>query len=155
MSLPVSYDKTFRVVAAATRQAAPNLTHVQRVQRLYRKGLKLLGSWAVDRNVWLDEAGELRQQFEANRAIDPASKQAASLIEAGEKWMYERSHPDRYCTPWMPGGSKFMRNPPPPFSICDDVPEGATPWINVDMTPVRPGEEKRSLLVDFGKKNME
>ena len=38
---------------------------------------------------------------------------------------------------------------------ADDVPAGATPTINVDFTPVRPGEEKRSVLIDFGKKNME
>ena len=81
--------------------------------------------------------------------------EAANLVIAGQEKLVEYTHPDPYCFPYMPGGSKFMRNPPPPFSICDDVPEGATPWINVDMTPVRPGEEKRSVLVDFGKKNME
>eukprot|EP00937_MAST-01D_sp_MAST-1D-sp2_P001345 g1345.t1 len=151
-------DKAFQHAAQVFRQQAPNLTHTQAVQRLYRKGLKTLGSWAVDRQVFLEEAAKMRDEFEANRNVDPASMHAARLLEAAEDRLFDYSHPDRYCTPWMPGGSKFMRNPPVPLSVA--FPDGVPPekdvgTINVDMTPVRPGEEKRSLLVDFGKKNVE
>ena len=40
--------------------------------RLYRKALKTLSSWVIDRNIFLDEATELRARFDANRGCDAA-----------------------------------------------------------------------------------
>jgi NADH dehydrogenase (ubiquinone) 1 beta subcomplex subunit 9 len=62
----------------------------------------------------------------------------------------------------MPGGSLFMRNPPPPLEIC--FPDGNYPadapkhTLNPDMSVCKPETGKLavgSVLVDFGKKNME
>jgi hypothetical protein len=72
-------------------------------------------------------------------------------------------HPDPYCLPIMPGGSKFMRNPPLPMSVC--FPDGNLPpdapryEINPDFSVSRGPETGRNavgtVLVDFSKKNME
>jgi len=76
--------------------------------------------------------------------------------------LFEFTHPDPYCVPYMPGGSLFMRNPPPPLEICfpdgdypDDAPRHT---MNLDMTISRVETGKSAVggvLVDFGKKNME
>ena len=76
--------------------------------------------------------------------------------------LFEFTHPDPYCVPFMPGGSLFMRNPPPPLSICfpdGDYPDDAPRYtLNPDMSVCRPETGKSavgSVLIDFGKKNME
>ena len=85
-----------------------------------------------------------------------------SLTQEGKAELYEFTHPDPYCVPFMPGGSLFMRNPPPPLSIC--FPDGNYPadapkyTLNPDMSICRPETGKSAVggvLVDFGKKNME
>ena len=87
--------------------------------------------------------------------------QYAQLQEARTE-LHEFTHPDPYCVPYMPGGSLFMRNPPPPLSIC--FPDGNYPadapkhTMNPDMTICKPETGKSAVggvLVDFGKKNME
>ena len=40
--------------------------------RLYRKALKTLSSWTIDRNIFLDEADNLRARFDAERGCDHA-----------------------------------------------------------------------------------
>ena len=65
-----------------------------------------------------------------------------------------------YVIPFMPGGSKFMRNPPPPMSVC--FPDGNLPadapryTVNPDMSIAKPETGKNavgSVLVDFYKKS--
>jgi hypothetical protein len=72
------------------------------------------------------------------------------------------THPDPYKVPEMPGGSKFMRNPPPPMSAC--FPDGNLPadapryTINPDWSICTEENGKNAtgtVLVDFYKKNME
>lgn len=41
------------------------------VARLYRNGLKVLNSWAIDRDVFIDEATKLRARFDAERGCKP------------------------------------------------------------------------------------
>ena len=76
--------------------------------------------------------------------------------------LHENTHPDPYCVPFMPGGSLFMRNPPPPLSICfpdGNIPADAPDYeMNPDMSISKPETGKSAVggvLVDFGKKNME
>lgn len=85
-----------------------------------------------------------------------------SLSQEAKAELFESTHPDPYCVPYMPGGSLFMRNPPPPLSICfpdGDIPEDAPKYTrNPDMSICTPETGKSavgSVLVDFGKKNME
>jgi hypothetical protein len=44
--------------------------------------------------------------------------EAANLVAAAQDKLVDYTHPDPYCQPYMPGGSKFMRNPPPPTEVC-------------------------------------
>lgn len=70
------------------------LTHAQKVTRLYRKSLKNMLSWTAVRQVWREDAVELRAIFDENKHVDMA--EANRLLEKGEK-IYERhKHPDPY-----------------------------------------------------------
>lgn len=39
------------------------------------------------------------------------------LVREATERLVANTHPDPYIQPYMPGGSKFMRNPPPPFEV--------------------------------------
>mmetsp|Transcript_15093 Transcript_15093/g.60633 ORF Transcript_15093/g.60633 Transcript_15093/m.60633 type:complete len:136 (+) Transcript_15093:250-657(+) len=114
----------------------------RRPRRLYRRALKLTSSWAVDREIFCDEAEKLRAQFDANAALDPHSKKALVLVEKGEAMLAKNVHPDPYICPYMPGGTLYMRNPPLPKVVVknwegDDLEDEQL--VNIDMTPSRPG----------------
>ena len=110
-------DKVFTEVAA-TFKTKLSLSHVQRVTRLYRRSLRELNSWAIDRDLFCREADKIRAQFDANKSLDPHGGLSQRLIREAEQKVYEFTHPDPYVKPYMPGGSKFMRNPPPPLRVC-------------------------------------
>lgn len=83
-------------------------------------------------------------------------------IKEGKAELFKYTHPDPYCVPFMPGGSLFMRNPPPPMSICfpdGNLPDDAPRYtLNPDMSICKAETGKSAVgnvLVDFGKKNME
>jgi len=54
-------NSAFASVRANIVQKGPNLSHVDKVRRLYRHSLKLMGSWVVDRDIFCDEA-EVREK---------------------------------------------------------------------------------------------
>ena len=64
-------DASFRAAAAQYRQAAPKLTHAQRVCRIYRNALKTQNSWAVDRQVFIAEADKMRAEFDKHASLAP------------------------------------------------------------------------------------
>lgn len=83
---------------------------------------------------------------------------AARLLAEGEARLLEWTHPDPYEKPYMPGGSKFMRNPALPldavFHSVGGVPEeyNVAPidvW-SIQVTPKRPGY--RTVLIDTANK---
>lgn len=85
-----------------------------------------------------------------------------SLKQSGLDELFEYTHPDPYVVAYMPGGTLYMRNPPPPLDVC--FPDGNLPadapkvTFNPDMTICKPETGKSavgSVLVDFSKKNME
>lgn len=130
------------------------------VVRLYRHSLKLLDSWSVSRDVFCDEADTLRARFDANRQASPAAVER--LLREAKEEMFRFTHPDPYVKSYLPGGTLFMRNPPPPMEICfpdGDYPADAPNYsVNPDMTLSTPETGKSavgSVLVDFTKKNME
>ena len=49
-------NSAFAAARANMAQAPPRLSHTDTVRRLYRKSLKLMGSWVVDREIYCDEA---------------------------------------------------------------------------------------------------
>ena len=104
------------------------LTRRVRAIRLYRNGLRCLESWTMDRSIFNAEAIKLRARFDAvsaTHSIDSAA--ALYAIEEGEKELADHEHPDRYVLPYLPGGTKFMRNAPPPVDITngEEVPTPA------------------------------
>eukprot|EP00850_Spirogloea_muscicola_P014885 SM000110S18892 [mRNA] locus=s110:145315:146668:- [translate_table: standard] len=83
----------------------------RRVRALYRHALKTVLSYAVQREVFYDEADKLRERFEANKH-EANRERVDYLLETGERRLEEIRHPDPYTVPWAVGGSKYARNPP-------------------------------------------
>jgi hypothetical protein len=50
----------------------------QQVARIYRKSLKLLASWAIDRDIVNEEATKIRARFDQERGCKP--EKAARLL---------------------------------------------------------------------------
>ena len=73
----------------------PKLTHKQEVTRLYRHALKHMLSWTVRRDLWRQEALELRERFDANKDVKDLKK-ARQLLEEGVKEFFYRQHPAPY-----------------------------------------------------------
>ena len=46
--------------------------HTNQVARLYRKSLKTLSSWVIDRDIFLEEATKLRNRFDEERGCSNA-----------------------------------------------------------------------------------
>ncbi|KAG5174922.1 hypothetical protein JKP88DRAFT_203970 [Tribonema minus] len=156
-------NASFRAVAERFRMAPESLTHKQEVCRLYRASLRLLDSWAVDRTVFLDEAEKIRDQFDANAALDARSGRARYLIANARASLRTYVHPDRYIPAYMPGGSLFMRNPALPLEVCypNGIPEDVAKEmggieLNIDMTYAKPGVKAKAgtLYVDLATKQM-
>lgn len=49
-----------------------NILCTNQVARLYRKSLKTLSSWVIDRECFLEEATALRARFDAERGVSNA-----------------------------------------------------------------------------------
>eukprot|EP00956_Cyclotella_meneghiniana_P021208 scaffold38243_cov75-Cyclotella_meneghiniana.AAC.14 len=65
-------NSALREAANQARQKPVNLTHNQEVARLYRKSLKMLSSWVIDREIFIEEATNLRARFDAERGVSNA-----------------------------------------------------------------------------------
>jgi hypothetical protein len=65
-------NKTFQEVAAAYR-VVQTLSHAQQVTRMYRRALRTLDSWAIDRELFNEEATKIRAKFDANKALPATS----------------------------------------------------------------------------------
>jgi NADH dehydrogenase (ubiquinone) 1 beta subcomplex subunit 9 len=111
----------------------------RQVARLYRHSLRTLLSWAIDRDIFNEAATDLRARFDSSRGGNAAA--ATRLLKEGQDELFGFMHSDPYCLPIQPGGSKFMRNPPPPD------------WSVATKETGRNGSG--TVLVDFYKKNME
>ena len=127
---------------------------------MYRTSLKVLSSWAIDRDIFNAEATKIRARFDAERGCNAGK--AMRLLREGEDELFAYTHPDPYRNPVMPGGTKFMRNPPLPMDVC--FPDGNYPAdalgyeVNPDWSKATPESGRTAtgyVLVDFGKKNME
>ncbi len=70
------------------------LSHAQKVTRLYRKHLKNMLSWTVERDVWRQDACELRGIFDEHKNTDMGT--AVKLLEEGEKLYHRHKHPAPY-----------------------------------------------------------
>lgn len=66
-------NKAFREAVGYYKKEL-NLNHQQKVTRLYRQSLKLCFSWTGSRELFLEEATKLRQEFRKNASLDANSK---------------------------------------------------------------------------------
>jgi NADH dehydrogenase (ubiquinone) 1 beta subcomplex subunit 9 len=150
--------------AILTPLITPKSNAIFQVSHLYRHSLRCLLSWCIDRDIFNAEATKIRARFDENRGATAAA--ASRLLQEGRDELFYYTHPDPYKVPFMPGGTKFMRNPPLPISICfpdpKTIPADAPRYtLNPDMSYVLPGKTDSgrnsvgSTLVDFYKKNME
>ncbi|KAF8338827.1 NDUFB9, NADH-ubiquinone oxidoreductase [Cantharellus anzutake] len=88
--------------------------HRFHVKSLYRRLLKNSLDWTIRRDIWRQQALEIRSEFERNRNVtDPRA--IADLLARGEAQLEATLHPDPYIPPSFPGGSKWERNLPPPI----------------------------------------
>nr|POF15284.1 nadh dehydrogenase [ubiquinone] 1 beta subcomplex subunit 9 [Quercus suber] len=85
------------------------------VLKLYRRSLKLALDWAVHRHLWRGQAMYLRSLFEANRNVTQP-RQQREIIQQTEELLEKWKHPDPYRAPTAPGGSKYERNLPAPYT---------------------------------------
>ena len=74
---------------------------------------------------------KIRARFEANRHLtDPM--QIETTLRSGEAEFQKWRHPDPYTTPYLFGGSRYMRNPPMPadgsISMAFDFGREAGTW---------------------------
>ena len=74
---------------------ARQLTHQQQVTRLYRKSLKHLLSWAIDRELWREKALDLRERFDANKDVTD-QKRLARIMADAEAEFKKYQHPAPY-----------------------------------------------------------
>ncbi|GAW17902.1 hypothetical protein ANO14919_073700 [Xylariales sp. No.14919] len=88
------------------------MSNRQAALSLYRRALKISLEWAVHRHLWRGQALYIRSLFEINRNVKDLRQQRAILLET-ENLLKTWGHPDPYCHPTAPGGSKFERNLPP------------------------------------------
>lgn len=91
--------------------------------RAYRRSLRLLQAWAIDRELFNTEATKVRARFDEHKGATAAA--AARLVREAEEELTRWAHPDPYVVPYMPGGSRFMRNPAIPIKAL--YPDGKVP----------------------------
>ena len=120
-----------KAAALTYRNTLPKLTHQQEVTRLYRHALKSIQNW-TQRDTFYWKAAEVRARFDAMKHESPMGGKAKLALKEGQKELFEWQHPDPYVLCWMPGGSKFMRNPSPINEVVwprvpkDQLPSEAT-----------------------------
>ncbi|XP_009879348.1 PREDICTED: NADH dehydrogenase [ubiquinone] 1 beta subcomplex subunit 9 [Charadrius vociferus] len=84
------------------------LTHQQKVLRLYKKSLRHLESWCIYRDKYRYFACLLRERFDKNKDVKDMVK-ATELLKAGEEEFWANQHPQPYIFPDSPGGTSYER----------------------------------------------
>lgn len=85
----------------------PKLTHKQEVTRLYRHSLKNLLWWVVRRDLWREQALDLRERFEANKD-ERDVKKVKQILEEGKAEFERKKHPFPYIGKFVYTTCLFM-----------------------------------------------
>ncbi|KAK9382292.1 uncharacterized protein V2V93DRAFT_366936 [Kockiozyma suomiensis] len=93
----------------------------QHVYSVYRRALRLTLSWSIRRDIWRQQALQIRARFDANKDVSDPRK-IRELIVGAEQQLHVNRHPDPYIPPSRPGGSKYERNYPPSLEDPIDGP---------------------------------
>ncbi|KAF8646381.1 hypothetical protein AX16_007247 [Volvariella volvacea WC 439] len=89
------------------------------VKSLYKRYLNNALDWTVRRDLWRQQALQIRAEFERNRDVqDPRA--LAAILEKAEADLASKKHPDPYIPPMFPGGTKWERNTPPSMAPLYD-----------------------------------
>jgi NADH dehydrogenase (ubiquinone) 1 beta subcomplex subunit 9 len=91
------------------------------------------------RDTFHDKVDILRSRFDEHFLLPPDSAKTARLVREGYEELERRRDPDPYLTPFMPGGTMFMRNPPPPLESLypEGIPEGVSRRrVNIDFSNI-------------------
>merc|ERR1712137_831336 len=99
--------------------------HSIRVCRVYRAILKEQMNWLVSRDAWNPAARAMRNAFRANMYL--GEREAVPLVENAENHLAYWRHPIPYAQPYLPGGSTFQRNVPPPYDTT--LKESFVEWL--------------------------
>ncbi|KAM7297015.1 NADH dehydrogenase [ubiquinone] 1 beta subcomplex subunit 9 [Ixodes scapularis] len=85
---------------------------------LYKRALRNLEAWCVERDDYRIQAVELRERFENYRHIKDM-RIAKELLDQGEEELFEKAHPQLYHPPHGPGGVAYGRNVASPDWVLD------------------------------------
>lgn len=131
----MAMNKTFQqVYDFCYKRAKEEVTHKQRVTRLYRALLKNEQHWNIARENYMNRCQEIHDKFRETQFL--SEEEGKALIQKGDAHLLSLRHPDPYKICWMPGGSKFMRNPTPPVELQyrgEEIPDSAYTGTNTPM----------------------
>ncbi len=92
----MSTFKLLKNIGVVTKQVE-QLTHKQRVVRVYRALLKNSLAWTITRDAWYPVASEIKGEFKRNMyETNPATIDA--LLAKAENKLQETQHPDPYIS---------------------------------------------------------
>ncbi|CAN7939266.1 unnamed protein product [Ixodes hexagonus] len=94
------------------------VSHKFQVCSLYKRALRNLEAWCVERDDYRIQAVELRERFENYRHIKDL-RIAKDLLEKGEEELFEKAHPQLYHPPLGPGGVAYGRVVESPDWVLD------------------------------------
>lgn len=124
-----------------------NDAHRLYVKSLYKRYLTNALNWAVQRDVWRQQALEIRAEFDKHKnESDP--KLVQKYLADAESKLAARIHPDPYISAKFPGGTGWERNLPPPpnaFVKYDDHHHADSHAEAVEEIDILPPEDRARL----------
>jgi len=94
------------------------VSHRERVCSLYKKTLRLIEAYVVDRPEYRYRAVIMRHRFDCNKNIQDM-RVAKKMVEDGEEQLFLNQHPIPFQYQYSPGGSAYDREPPSPDWLAD------------------------------------
>jgi NADH dehydrogenase (ubiquinone) 1 beta subcomplex subunit 9 len=95
--------------------------HNTYVRKLFRKSLRLAGSWYWQRVEYREKAQMIRKLFDANKDLTNV-KEVEQVLAHTEYLLALYHHPQPYISMSAPGGTKFERNTPFPAEVrCSNI----------------------------------
>uniref|UniRef100_A0A0K8RAU1 NADH dehydrogenase [ubiquinone] 1 beta subcomplex subunit 9 n=1 Tax=Ixodes ricinus TaxID=34613 RepID=A0A0K8RAU1_IXORI len=94
------------------------VSHKFQVCSLYKRALRNLEAWCVERDDYRIQAVELRERFENYRHIKDM-RIAKALLDQGEEELFQSAHPQLYHPPHGPEGVAYGRVVASPDWVLD------------------------------------
>ena len=94
-----SMNPAFKLASNYYKQSPQSLSHRQAVTRLYRHSLKLMMSWAIDRDLINEEAEKIRSRFDLFQTYDPSSGAVKRALREGQEEVakYNSTQINMFC----------------------------------------------------------